>query len=127
MALGRYKTFVAGTTGTSADMNALQDHFTGNAATLISPFTNDLNANSKQITNLVIETASATPSAAPEGRMVYHTGLDALLARHGAPRPARHPRTPGCSSSMPAVMGRPNSPSCGPMAPSGRWRRATDA
>src|SRR3990167_10330422 len=84
MALGRYKTFVAGTTGTSADMNALQDHFTGNAATLISPFTNTLNANSNQITNLVIETVSATPSATPEGRMVYHTTLDALLVVDGS-------------------------------------------
>lgn len=84
MALGRYKTFVAGTTGTSADMNALQDHFTGNAATLISPFTNTLNANSNQITNLVIETVSATPSATPEGRMVYHTGLDTLLVVDGS-------------------------------------------
>ena len=84
MALGRYKTFVAGTTGASADMNALQDHFTGNAATLISPFTNTLNANSNQITNLVIETVSATPSATPEGRMVYHTALDALLVVDGS-------------------------------------------
>ncbi|MBI3938174.1 MAG: hypothetical protein HY323_14445 [Betaproteobacteria bacterium] len=84
MALGRYKTFVAGTTALSADMNALQDHFTGNAATLISPFTNNLNANGQQITNLVIETVSATPSAAPEGRMVYHTTLDTLLVMDGA-------------------------------------------
>lgn len=84
MALGRYKTFVAGTTGTAADMNALQDHFTGNAATLISPFTDTLNANSKQITNLVIETLSATPSASPEGRIVYHTGLDVLLVLDGS-------------------------------------------
>lgn len=84
MGLGRYKTFVAGTTGTSADMNALQDHFTGNAATLISPFTGNLNANNQQITNLVIETVSATPSATPEGRMVYHTTLDQLQVMDGA-------------------------------------------
>lgn len=84
MALGRYKTFVAGTSGASADMNALQDHFTGNAATLISPFTDNLNANNKYLTNLIIETVSATPSATPEGRMVYHTGLDLLLVVDGS-------------------------------------------
>src|SRR3990167_3487707 len=84
MALGRYKTFVDAVALFGAELNGLQDWFTGNAATLISPFTNDLNANSKQITNLVIETVSATPSATPEGRMVYHTTLDALLVVDGS-------------------------------------------
>ena len=84
MALGRYKTFVDAVALFAAELNGLQDWFTGNAATLISPFTDNLNANSKQITNLVIETVSATPSAAPEGRMVYHTGLDTLLVVDGA-------------------------------------------
>ena len=84
MALGRYKTFADAVALFAAELNGLQDWFTGNAATLISPFTNTLNANSNQITNLVIETASATPSATPEGRMVYHTGLDALLVVDGS-------------------------------------------
>ena len=56
MALGRYKTFVDAVALFAAELNGLQDWFTGNAATLISPFTDNLNANSKQITNLVIET-----------------------------------------------------------------------
>ena len=84
MALGRYKTFVDAVALFGAELNGLQDWFTGNAATFISPFTDNLNANSKQITNLVIETVSATPSAAPEGRMVYHTGLDCLLVVDGS-------------------------------------------
>ncbi len=84
MALGRYKTFVDAVALFAAELNGLQDWFTGNAATLISPFTNNLNANGQQITSLVIETVSATPSATPEGRMVYHTGLDTLLLMDGS-------------------------------------------
>jgi hypothetical protein len=84
MALGRYKTFTDGSVLTAAELNGVQDHITGNAATLISPFTQTLNANNNQITNLVIETVSATPSATPEGRMVYHTTLDQLQVMDGA-------------------------------------------
>ena len=84
MALGRYKSFADAVALFAAELNGIQDWFTGNAATLISPFTNTLNANSNQITNLVIETVSATPSATPEGRMVYHTTLDALLVVDGS-------------------------------------------
>jgi len=54
MSLARVKTWIAGEILTAADLNGEFNNILQNPTSLISPFTANLNANSKQITNLAL-------------------------------------------------------------------------
>ena len=73
MALARVKVWVAGEILTAADLNAEFNNILNNPTALISPFTANLNANGKQITNLALENLGASPSAGTAGRIWWNT------------------------------------------------------
>ena len=83
MALSRIKTWIAGEVLTASDLNAEFNQLLNSALSLISPLTGTLNANSNQITNLVLEKLSVAPTAGTEGRVWYNTTRDQVEADDG--------------------------------------------
>jgi len=84
MALARVKVWVNGEVLTAPDLNGEFNNLLNNALSLVSPLTGTLDANSNQISNLVLELVTATGSGAPEGKITYHTNLDTVLVSDGA-------------------------------------------
>lgn len=72
------KTWIAGEVLTASDLNGEFNNIINNALSLISPLTGTLNANSNQITNLVLERLSVAATAATEGRVYYNTNRDQI-------------------------------------------------
>jgi len=83
MALAALKTWVSGEVLTASDLNAMNANILDNSLSLISPLTGTLNANSNQITNLVLQRLSVAPTAATEGRVWYNTTRDQVEADDG--------------------------------------------
>lgn len=83
MALSRLTNWVANQILTRNALVAEFDNLYNNGLALISPLTGNLNAALRQITNLLLETQSATQSAGNEGRIYYQTALDEVHVDDG--------------------------------------------
>ena len=84
MALSRVKTWISGEVLTAVDQNAEFDNILNNALTLISPLTGTLNANTNQVTNLLLERRSSVATAGNEARIYYRTDVDIVQVDDGA-------------------------------------------
>lgn len=83
MAISRVTVWNAGDTLTAAAQNGEFNNIINNALALISPLTGNLNANLRQITNLLLETLAASQTAATEGRVYYQTTTDQVEVDDG--------------------------------------------
>ena len=83
MAVSRVTVWNAGDTLTAAALNGEINNLIDNALSMISPLTGNLNANLKQITNLLLETQASSQTAATEGRVYYQTTEDQVHVDDG--------------------------------------------
>ncbi len=60
------------------------DNIYNNGLSLISPLTGNLDVNNQQLTNVRIENVTSTPSAAQDGRLVFHTTYNQFILDDGA-------------------------------------------
>jgi hypothetical protein len=73
MTISRITTWVDGQVLTAAALNNEFDNLIGNATSLISPLTGNLDFNLNQATNLVLENRAAGPSVTTNGRIYFDT------------------------------------------------------